>query len=107
MILRGLLGVLIIGAAIAAVVLARLIDVFACESGASEACDRQALAEVQFAVACIGLIPALGLAVSVILGRRRMAWLLLAVAAATYAVWGVLADAAEHGWDDLKLVPFL
>jgi hypothetical protein len=32
---------------------------------------------------------------------------MLAVAAAVYVVWAVLADAAHHGWDDLKLFGFL
>jgi hypothetical protein len=31
--------------------------------------------------------------------------LALAVGVATYLAWVVLLDAAEHGWDDLTLLP--
>lgn len=106
MVLRVLLGIGTVGAAIAALGFAWVIDWGACESGASEACDRQELAHLQLVVATVALIPTLALATSFVLHWRRTALSLLGITATMYLTWAILADAAHHGWDDLKLVPF-
>jgi hypothetical protein len=94
----------LLAAALWVVLLAGAIDWLACESEGSEACGRQNLARAQLYVAVAGLVPALLLVVDTWRGSRRaVAWLVLGVA--VYAVWGLLADAAVHGWDDLVLVP--
>ena len=76
----------------------------ACENAGTEACGRKDLADVQFTVACIGVLPALLLVVDTLRGSRR-ALLWLGIGVGVYAAWAVLLDAAIHGWDDLKLLP--
>jgi hypothetical protein len=106
MVIRVGLGLLVLGAAVTAVMFAWVLDWGACLEETSEACSRQGLASLQLAMAAVAAVPALGLAVSIVFGRRRAALVLVVVAAVAYASWAVLADAAHHGWDDLKVVPF-
>jgi hypothetical protein len=77
----------------------------ACENEGSEACGRKALADAQFVVACVGIAPAMLLVWDTIRGNHRtLLW--RGAGLAVYVAWAVLLDAALHGWDDLKLVPF-
>jgi hypothetical protein len=98
---RVVLAVVPSAAAVASVPFAWAIDWLACEENTSEACTRQGLADVQHAVAWVGLVPALAFTFAFLTGRRRLAMLALAAAVAVYVTWAVLADAAVHGWDDL------
>jgi hypothetical protein len=88
-------------AAIACLPFAWAIDWLACENDTSEACARQGLAHAQQVVAWAGAVPALTFTIAYLTGRRRLAWLALAAAVAVYVTWGLLADAAVHGWDDV------
>jgi hypothetical protein len=99
------LAAVAVAAAAFAVFFASVLDWLACESGPSEACDRKDLAALQFRVALAGLAPTLLFATALIARWRRIASAMLVLAAATYLVWAVLADAAHHGWDDLKFFP--
>lgn len=102
---RVLIGVAAAALALVAVFAGGLVDWLACENDTSEACGRQDLAHVQWAVAWIGLAPTLLFAVAFASRRRRLATVAFVTAAATYLAWAVLADAAHHGWDDLKFFP--
>jgi hypothetical protein len=102
---RVLLALVPLAAAIATVPVAWAIDWVACDESTSEACARQGLAHAQRVVASVGIVPALAFTVAFLTGRRRLAWAMLAAAVAVYVTWGLLADAAVHGWDDLRLVP--
>jgi hypothetical protein len=80
-------------------------DWLACHNEGTETCELQGTARAQFYVALAGLIP-LTLFVRALRhdqGRQALVW--LAVAILTYLTWGVLNDAAVHGWDDLKYFP--
>jgi hypothetical protein len=85
---------------------AAVLDWLACESGPSEACDRKDLARLQLEIAVAGLVPSLAFAFAWIGGWRRVAVATLMLAVGTYLTWTVVADAAIHGWDDLKFFPF-
>jgi hypothetical protein len=93
-------------AAAAAIVLAAgTLDWLACESEPSAACDRQALAHTQFVVgwAAAGVLLTAG---TLQFWRNRVvAAIAFLLAAATVVTWALLADAAVHGWDDLKFFP--
>jgi hypothetical protein len=106
MVIRVGLGLFVLGAAATAVLFAGVLNWLACLEETSEACGRQGLANVQLALAAVAAIPAFGLAASILFGRRRAALVLVIVGVVAYASWAVLADAAHHGWDDLKVVPF-
>lgn len=93
-------------AGIAALPFAGIINWLACESEGTEACGRKDLAELQYGVAWAGLVPALVFSVAFLTRRRRTSLAAFLVAVAVYAAWALLADAAVHGWDDLRLVPF-
>jgi hypothetical protein len=95
-----------VAAAAVAAFFASVINWLACDVESSEMCDRQDLATLQFQVALAGLLPTLAFAVAVVARRRYTALLMLVVAAGTYLAWAVLADAAHHGWGDLKFFPF-
>jgi hypothetical protein len=99
------LALALVGGACMAVVVAAAWNWVACENEGSEACGRQQIAATQLIVALVGVVPAVALVVTVALGRRRFAGVVLSVGVATYAAWAVLLDAAIHGWDDLKLLP--
>ena len=103
--LRIIVALLPLAGALAALPLAWAIDWLACENDTSEACARQDLARLEHVVAWIGLAPAVAFAVGFATRRRRGARIALAATIATYAAWGLLADAAVHGWDDLVLLP--
>jgi hypothetical protein len=104
-ILALLAAVAALGAACFAVLAATAADWLACENEGTPACARQDLASAQQTVAIVGLVPAVVLVVAAALGKRRLALFALAVGVPLYLGWTVLLDAAEHGWDDLKLVP--
>ena len=78
----------------------------ACDSGPSEACGRQELADAQLAVAVAGFAPLI-LLLWTSWRRHRFAWIWLAVGVGVYLTWAVLNDAAVHGWDDLRFFPDL
>jgi hypothetical protein len=103
-VLAKLAVLLLLLAAALAVLPALAIDWLACENQGTPACERKELARAQLYVALAGLVPALLLAVDTWRGSRR-AFVWLALGLVVYAVWGLLADAAVHGWDDLVLVP--
>jgi hypothetical protein len=104
--LRIAVGFTAVAAAGFAAFFAAVLDWLACESGGSEACDRKHLARLQLQVAVVGLALIFAFAVAWIGGWRRVAVAMFVLAAGTYLTWAVLADAAVHGWDDLKLFPF-
>ena len=96
--------IVLFAAALSTVPVAFAIDWVACENQGTPACERKDLAQAQFYVAIAGVVPALLLVVDTWRGRRRaVAW--FAFGLAVYVAWGLLADAAVHGWDDLLLVP--
>jgi hypothetical protein len=99
-----LASIVLLGAACFAVLPAGAWKWLACENEGTEACTRKPLADAQFIVACSGIVPAL-LLVYDTARRRRRALVWLAIGAATYLAWGLLLDAAIHGWDDLKVFP--
>jgi hypothetical protein len=99
------LAAAVLGLAGAAIFFGAVIDWLACDVESSEACERQGLARLQLGVAWLGLVPGLAFAVAAVAWRRRAMIVSLAVAISVYATWAVLADAAVHGWDDLKLLP--
>jgi|SRR5215211_6534636 len=95
-----------VAAAAFAAYFAAVLDWLACESGPSEACDRQDLARLQLQIALAGLAPTLAFAFVWIRGWRRVAVATFILVVGTYLSWAVVADAAVHGWDDLKFFPF-
>jgi hypothetical protein len=95
-----------VGAAVFAAYLAAVLDWLTCESGPSEACDRKHLARLQLQIAVVGLAPTFAFAFAWIGGWRRVAVVMFILAVGTYLTWAVVADAAVHGWDDLKFFPF-
>ena len=104
--LRTAIALAVLAAAACAAFFAGVIDWLACDSGPSQACDRKDLARLQLQVALVGLAPSVAFAVAWIGGWRRLALAMFLLAAGTYLAWAVLADAAVHGWDDLKFFPF-
>ncbi len=59
------------------------------------------LINVQFIAALIGVVPAGVFLFAATTGRRRLAVLALVIGVFAYASWGLLNDAAVHGWNDL------
>lgn len=60
-------------------------------------CHRDVMYDVQFAVACVGLIPVFALLWATAAGRPRAGGLALLLTIGCYATWGVLAGLALHG----------
>jgi drug/metabolite transporter (DMT)-like permease len=85
-------------AALFAVFIAALTKSLICET----VCHKS-LTTAQLVVAVAGLLPVGGLFLAAVLGKRRLALVTLLVGVLTYVAWGVLNDAAVHGWDDLKV----
>jgi hypothetical protein len=100
------LALLILGAAGTALFAAGLIDWLACDVESSEACERHEVVRLQLGVAAAAGVPAIVLAGALVAHRRLTGVLALVLAVILYGTWAVLADAAVHGWDDLKLMPF-
>jgi hypothetical protein len=96
----------VVAAAVFAAFFAVVLDWLTCESGPSEACDRKDLARLQLQIAVAGLIPSLAFAFAWIGGWRRVAVATFILAVGAYLTWAVVADAAVHGWGDLKFFPF-
>lgn len=100
------LAVLALVAGAFAILLGWAVDILACDSGGSEACERKGLARAQFfvALACAGLLWGF---VATVIGRRfQLARALLGFAVPLYLVWALLNDAAVHGWgSDMTFVP--
>lgn len=69
---------------------------------AASAC-RNTLMTTQLVVALAGLAPVSLLLYAVLRGHRKLALLYFVVAVLIYLAWGVLNDAAVHGWHDLKV----
>jgi hypothetical protein len=101
--LRVLGALLAFGAALAATFVAGVLDWLACESGT---CFREGLAHLQFVVALAGLVPTVILVVAFLIERSQLTRWSLGISLVTYLAWALLADAAHHGWDNLKLFPF-
>jgi hypothetical protein len=59
------------------------------------------LFDVQLVLAVVGLLPAGTLIYATWTGRRRLAVLSLVTGLVVYALWGLLNDAAVHGWANL------
>ncbi len=57
----------------------------------------------QLVLAFIGAVPVALLLYAAIRGRRRLALSALIAAAIIYLGWGVLNDAAVHGWQHLRV----
>jgi len=104
-IFRFVLAAAVVVAAFIVLLFGAVIDWLACEVDSSEACGRMDLATLQFVVAGIGLVPSLLLGTALVARWRRVGVATLVLVAATYTLWGMLADAAVHGWDDLKFFP--
>lgn len=83
-------------AALVAIFIAWLTKVNIC----GENCH-DALYEVQLAIAVGGLVPAIALVFATSTGRRQLAVIALVAGVITYGTWGVLNDAAVHGWNNL------
>ncbi|MDP9490948.1 MAG: hypothetical protein M3P42_01900 [Actinomycetota bacterium] len=95
----------LVAAAVFAVFFAAVIDWLACDTEPSQACDRKDLARLQLQIAVVGLAPIFAFAVAWIGEWRRVAVAMFILAVGSYLTWAVLADAAVHGWDDLKFFP--
>jgi len=98
--------VIAVGATTAIVLSAGIIDWLACESGPSAACDRQSLAHAQYVTGWVAAGALVTAAALQFWRSRATAVSALALATAIVIVWALMADAAVHGWDDLKLLPF-
>lgn len=68
-----------------------------------ESSCRTSLMDAQLLVALIGIIPIGLLLFAAIRGRRRLALSSLIAAVIIYLGWGVLNDAAVHGWQHLRI----
>ncbi len=64
---------------------------------------QQGLVTLQIVIAVLGLLPAWTLVWAVVRSRWKLSATLLLVTAMVYLAWGVLNDAAVHGWGDLKV----
>lgn len=60
-------------------------------------CHRDVMYDIQFVVACIGLIPVVALLWATGAGRRRAGVLALLLTIGCYAMWGILAAVAVRG----------
>jgi hypothetical protein len=97
------IAVLLFVAASVALVIALATSGFACDDVTTNACGRNDLATAQLVVAIIGFLP-LGLLVwDLLRGRGRQAAAWFAVGAVLDLGWGVLNDAAVHGWQHLSV----
>jgi hypothetical protein len=93
------------GAGVVIVPIAWAIQFVACdELGPSEACDRQQLANIQLGVALVALVPGSIFVWHVWRKQRRRALVSGALVFVAYFTWALLADAAVHGWDELRLL---
>ena len=64
---------------------------------------RNGLMTAQLIVAIAGLVPVGALFVAAVRGHRGLAFLTFILSVITYIAWGVLNDAAVHGWGNLKV----
>lgn len=104
MLVRWLTALVAVALAVVVVPVAGVTEWLACDVTNSEACERQGLATAQLIVAFVGVLPAGAVLTQSWRGRRGLfAW--LSVEALVYLAWALLADAAVHGWDDLKFFP--
>jgi hypothetical protein len=94
------------GGAVLAVFVGAAANWLACENRGTPACARQELASATLILALVGLVPAFVLVLAALLGKRRLAIAALVLGVPLYLAWALLLDAAEHGWDDLTLLPF-
>jgi hypothetical protein len=83
--------------ALVAVWFADLTKQLICYGDAGTSC-RMGLMNAQLVAAAAGLLPAGGLVWAVWIERRCLAVAMLVVGVAVYGGWGVLNDAAVHGW---------
>jgi hypothetical protein len=101
------LGALAIPASLVALLVAYLVDGYACDTEGSAACARQSLASLQFWVAIAGVGLVTGFFICAVRRKVTLAWLLLGCSVLFYVGWGILNDAAVHGWgSDMALNPF-
>jgi uncharacterized membrane protein YhaH (DUF805 family) len=64
---------------------------------------RSGLLALQTVAAVAGLLPACLTFVAALRDRRRQALFWFLITVVVYLLWGVLNDAAVHGWSDLKV----
>jgi hypothetical protein len=95
----------LLAGAVLAIFVGLAVNWLACENQGTPACARQDLASAVFIVAIVGFVPAMVLFLAALLGKRRLAIAAIVVGVPLYLAWALLLDAAEHGWDDLKLLP--
>lgn len=88
---------LALGAAIA-VLVALATGPLICET----AC-RSDLVTAQLVVAVVGLVPVASFFYAAAKGRYQLAVLSFLAALLLYVAWGLLNDAAVHGWSDLRV----
>lgn len=94
-------GAVLVGlGACAAVLIAVLTEGLIC--GESGEC-RSGLMTAQLLIALLGLLPAGGLFWASLRGRYLIALVCFISVVILYLTWGVLNDAAVHGWDDLRV----
>jgi hypothetical protein len=105
-VLSVLIALALFGGAVLAVFAGLAVNWLACENRGTPACARQELASATLILALVGLVPASVLVLAAVLGKRRLAIAAIAVGVPLYLAWALLLDAAEHGWDDLTLLPF-
>lgn len=85
---------------------AGLIDWLACEQDTSASCDRASLARTQLIVGWAAAAGLVGFGLLQLRIGRRIAIAGLVLVVMLIVGWGMLADAADHGWGDLKFFPF-
>jgi hypothetical protein len=66
-------------------------------------CTTRGLVTAQLVLALLGLVPAVILLLAVALHYRRVAVTALIVGVLIYGAWGLLNDAAVHGWSNSVL----
>jgi hypothetical protein len=75
----------------------------ACDVPGTEACQRQGLARTQFLVSLVVLLSAGITSICLWRGRFGAGAVALVLGLVSFAGWGLLNDAAIHGWDNLKV----
>jgi hypothetical protein len=106
-VLSVLVALALFGGAAFAVLVGHTAHWLACENEGTPTCARQDLAWATFVLAIVGLIPSFVLVLAALLAKRRLAVAAVVVGAPLYLAWAILLDAAVHGWDDLRLIPWM
>jgi hypothetical protein len=99
---RPLHPIIILGSLLA--LLATLPAVFIAWLTKTASCEPQChsgLSKVQFIIAVVGVLPVATLLYASLTARRRLVAVSLVLGIFVYALWGLLNDAAVHGWGNL------